>query len=203
MGGDPLSGPYELQTANVGDTVRFEWNGDHNVYIHPTGTCSQVGRIFLSEDSAVEYTFRPEDAGTTVWFSCDTPTVNHEYTNHCKDGQIIGYAVSGSGPSPSDCLDTSVRFRVTWNSKLISRDCVWIGNKATKMRCALPGVADACPEACDTGCPTCVDSPLRFRVTWNGKKIMRDCIWVGNKATKMRCALPGVSHACRASCGLC
>ncbi len=113
--------------------------------------------------------------------------------------------VSPVAPTPttsSSCNDTTLRFKVNWNNNLIMRDCIWIGNRATIQRCNLPGVSAACPVTCGT-CDTCVDTTIRFKVSWNGNLIMRDCIWIGNRATVQRCNLPGVADACPVTCGLC
>jgi len=105
-------------------------------------------------------------------------------------------------PCNSTCDNTSLRFKVAWNGKRIMRDCSWIGNKATIQRCKVEGVSAACPVTCDT-CNTCADTSLRFKVAWNGKRIMRDCSWIGNKATIQRCKIEGVAEACPVTCGLC
>ena len=31
------------RTVAVGETVTFNWEGTHNVYLHPTGTCNAPG----------------------------------------------------------------------------------------------------------------------------------------------------------------
>lgn len=103
----------------------------------------------------------------------------------------------------TSCFDSSLRFKVSWNGKKIARDCTWVGNKATSQRCELEGVAEMCPETCGTSCSTCADSSVRFKLSWNGKKIARDCTWVGNKATNKRCDVEGVTEACRETCGEC
>lgn len=48
----------------------------------------------------------------------------------------------------SICADSTNRMKVVWNGKKISRDCVWVKNRATRQRCALDGVADACRATC-------------------------------------------------------
>jgi hypothetical protein len=53
-----------------------------------------------------------------------------------------------------------------------------------------------------TGGP-CEDSPFRFKLEKDGKKIGRNCIWVKNRATKSRCKLNGVSYQCSATCNAC
>jgi arylsulfatase A-like enzyme len=107
-----------------------------------------------------------------------------------------------AAPSTSTCTDSADRFRLTWNNKKITRDCIWVANKATLSRCKAGGVSAICPKACGL-CPPCVDSTDRFRLTWNNKTITRDCIWVANKATLSRCKVEGVSNICRSTCGTC
>ena len=111
-------------------------------------------------------------------------------------------APSSQVTGSSLCIDSSLRFKVVWNNKAITRDCTWIANKATIQRCRLDGVGAMCPVTCGT-CNDCVDSNVRFKVTLNGRKISRDCSWVSNKATIMRCKLFGVSDSCRSTCQKC
>ena len=115
-------------------------------------------------------------------------------------------STSAPSTSPSEnpiiCKDSSVRFKTSWNGRKVVRDCTWIGNRAIKRRCALEGVSGMCAETC-RACSTCADSTNRMKVVWNGRKISRDCIWVKNRATRLRCALDGVADACRATCGQC
>lgn len=112
-----------------------------------------------------------------------------------------------STPSPSSssssCADSPLRFRTEKpNGAKISRDCSWVANKSTNLRCSWEGVSSICPVTCDS-CEPCRDSSSRFRLTYNGKKITRDCTWVGNKATKQRCKSFGVTESCRETCGVC
>jgi len=82
--GDNLPG----QTAKVGETAVFEWNSFHNVYIHPTGDCSQDNRIFVGSRSPATYTFTEDDAEKgEIVFACDVGP-------HCEFGQIITFTVS-------------------------------------------------------------------------------------------------------------
>jgi len=104
--------------------------------------------------------------------------------------------------SRKQCVDTSLRFKVFWNDRQITRDCFWIGNRATVQRCNLEGVSAACPVTCNK-CDTCEDTTVRFKVFWNGRQVTRDCTWIGNRATIQRCNLEGVSAACPVTCGVC
>ena len=59
------------------------------------------------------------------------------------------------------------------------------------------------PTPTGGGGDSCEDSPLRFQVTKDGKKISRDCTWVANRATNSRCKLNGVSTLCPSTCNTC
>ena len=50
---------------------------------------------------------------------------------------------------------------------------------------------------------SCEDSPFRFKILKDGKKIARDCKWVSNRATKSRCKLDGVKNSCPSTCDTC
>jgi len=68
--------PYPDLTAQVGDTITFIWTVDdiQNVFIHPTNSCTQTGRIAVGNVSPTEYTFKPEDGapgGKTIFFAND------------------------------------------------------------------------------------------------------------------------------------
>ncbi len=101
-----------------------------------------------------------------------------------------------------NCNDSTLRFRINWNSKWITRGCTWIGNKQTVERCNIAGVRPHCSKTCDS-CSTCTDSTLRIKLMWNGNLITRSCIWVANKSTILRCAVEGVANSCRKTCGVC
>ena len=109
---------------------------------------------------------------------------------------------SSEATTSSSCTDSTLRFKLFWRSRPIVRDCIWVANKATKQRCAVDGIAEICPDTCGT-CAECADSTVRFKVTWNDRKISRDCTWVANRATVMRCNLPGVADGCRSTCQKC
>merc|ERR1712038_1746736 len=99
-------------------------------------------------------------------------------------------------PSPviiSSCVDTPLRLKILKDGVRISRYCEWVGNKATIMRCQLPGVSAACPVTCGS-CASCVDpasggSGLRFKFDKDGSFITRDCDWVATRSTNYRCGL--------------
>lgn len=51
----------------------------------------------------------------------------------------------------------------------------------------------------------CIDSVLPFKLTWNGKKTIKDCSWVGKNINKIskRCAADGISAHCSNTCKSC
>ena len=111
---------------NVGDTVRFEWLGEHNVYIHPSGTCDESRSVFVGSSSGSTYTFKSNDVGD-VFFAC-------QVGSHCDAGQIVRFIVSNSSPTPAPtpssvaCVDSPLRFKL--NNK--NRYCEWVRKKNTK-----------------------------------------------------------------------
>jgi hypothetical protein len=99
---------YDDSQATVGDSVTFNYNTNHNVYIHPTGDCSEDGSILVGANDAspVTYTFTAADAGSTVFFACNTGM-------HCENGQKIGFTVvdtvtivDDTGMDPGMDMDT-------------------------------------------------------------------------------------------------
>ena len=107
-----------------------------------------------------------------------------------------------TSPTSSSCVDSPLRFKLTWGGKTITRYCTWVENKQTVSRCASSGVSAMCPSTCGK-CSTCVDSDVRFKFTWNGKTITRSCAWVAKKQIISRCAAEGVYESCRQTCGEC
>jgi plastocyanin len=86
----PYDGPKTL-TANVGDTITFEWNIGHNVYIHPTMDCELDGAISVGNISPTSYTFTDADDGTDMFFACDIGS-----GSHCKNGKYSTVQYSSS-----------------------------------------------------------------------------------------------------------
>ena len=72
-------------TVSLGDTIVFNWSGIHNVYIHPTGDCSQVGAIFVGTETGASYTFIDADVGD-LEFVCDVGA-------HCENGMRVTVTV--------------------------------------------------------------------------------------------------------------
>mmetsp|Transcript_4173 Transcript_4173/g.5475 ORF Transcript_4173/g.5475 Transcript_4173/m.5475 type:complete len:156 (+) Transcript_4173:92-559(+) len=93
-------GPLPAQEGTVGHSITFSWVGTHNVYIHPTGDCSEIGAILVSETSPAVYTFQEADLNKTVTFSC-------EISSHCTLGMIMDVAVSDHEDDTSGDDDTS------------------------------------------------------------------------------------------------
>merc|ERR1712071_365105 len=80
-----IPGGFNLPAVefNAGDTIVFNWNGFHNVYIHPWGGCSTVGRRLVGNQSGVSYAFTDEDVERgRVIFACDVGS-------HCENGQMV------------------------------------------------------------------------------------------------------------------
>ena len=80
----PPTDPIPSMMASVGDTVIFQWDGNHDVYIHPSGTCSTDNAFLVGDESGAWFTFtRP---GSYV-FACDVG-------QHCEFGMIMTIEVS-------------------------------------------------------------------------------------------------------------
>ena len=81
---------YEPESVQVGDTVTFAFNSNHNVFIHPSGNCDETGRVdFGGTSSPASYTFAEEDIGEMI-FACDIGS-------HCESGQIVTFNVIAGG----------------------------------------------------------------------------------------------------------
>jgi hypothetical protein len=81
---------YEPRGSKKGDTVNFMWGDDgsinHNVYLYPSGSCSNTtGRVLLGESSdTTSYTFAADDVGKNLTFVCGVGS-------HCSSGQIVTF----------------------------------------------------------------------------------------------------------------
>lgn len=87
---------YEGIKANVGDTVQFIWSNYHNVFMHPSRDCTDIGAIEVGAsavDGEGSYTFTENDIGY-VSFACDI-------SSHCEIGQFVTINVQGQGGSPT------------------------------------------------------------------------------------------------------
>lgn len=230
--GDADSGPFAAITVNVGDTLIFNWtSGNHDVWIHPSGSCAQTNRIPVGAVTGSSYTFKAEDVGDML-FTCDVPVPEHAYTNHCKSGQKLPVVVENQviatpAPTPAPtpaltsapptaaptgapttvrgtkCVDSSLRLIQEWN--MSEKWCVWAGKK--EVRCQRIWIQSHCPVTCGA-CEQyeCKDSLKKFFVPWNNEagKMKKGCGWIG-KQPETRCELFGglMKTTCRETCGFC
>jgi hypothetical protein len=98
---DPPS--YDDITMYAKDTLTFNYTGNHDVYIHPTGNCAKDDGIFVGAQFAgsASYTFKDSEIDTTVTFACD-------YLNHCTFGMNINVLVLEPPPSAAPSQAPSV-----------------------------------------------------------------------------------------------
>ena len=68
--------------------MTFTWAGNHNVFVHPSGDCTEDDASSVGASSPAVYTFVSGDIGTKV-FACDVGS-------HCENGQIITFTVSAA-----------------------------------------------------------------------------------------------------------
>lgn len=84
--------PFSHKTAVVGDTITFKLLGPHTVWIHPSGNCADVKdrvEVGVRGSGTATYEFTDEDAGKSVFFTCDSGT-------HCSMGQNMIVKVYGT-----------------------------------------------------------------------------------------------------------
>lgn len=102
-------------------------------------------------------------------------------------------------PLPPSCDDSPLPFKVKRNGW---KKCTWVAESPNE-RCALnPAIWKICPETCGF-CHRCVDSTTKFKVLWNGSKVMENCKWVADADTVQKCKKSGIKKSCRNTCGLC
>ena len=89
----PAEDSFPPMTANVGDTIVFNWAGFHDVQIHPSGDCTEGGSILVGSQSGASYTFTEADVGD-VLFVCDVGA-------HCEVGMRVTVTVSGAAQMTS------------------------------------------------------------------------------------------------------
>ena len=81
---------YSDETASIGDAVTFTWTGNHDVYLHSSGGCTESDDdTLVGSSSPATYTF---DAAGDYTFAC-------EVGSHCENGQMILFTVSASSTS--------------------------------------------------------------------------------------------------------
>jgi hypothetical protein len=82
------------QEVVLGDSIIFIWNGVSNVYIHPSGNCSEEGSIFVGNESGTVYTFESTNNAKNITFAS-------QIGFHCEKGQIlqvlVGVEVNDNG----------------------------------------------------------------------------------------------------------
>jgi len=90
----------DVLTATVGETIQFNWSGLHNVYIHPSGTCSDTGSMEVGTSTGASYMFTEDDAGKEISFVC-------QISGHCLAGQILKVQVVVSNDDPNTAVPTT------------------------------------------------------------------------------------------------
>jgi len=103
-----------------------------------------------------------------------------------------------SGNPSISCQDSEIQFKtVDGSGNHYQKKCSAIergGDKKTV--CGYDGVDSHCPVTCGR-CDRCVDSSLQFKPV-KGSKDWYSCFELIDK-----CGTTGISHTCRASCGIC
>ncbi len=124
-----------------------------------------------------------------------------EYVNATKSANDLCETCGNGGEN--DIYGTSVRqAKYAFDSLHESVGVSW----PTDGPCATGFVSSLSPSQNPTDISTttfCTDSSLRFRLSWKGNKISRDCRWVANKQTNQRCNIHGVAAMCADTCGTC
>jgi hypothetical protein len=119
------------ETATVGGTATLTWSGNHNVYVHPSGTCDDANAILVGSSSPAVYTFTSDDVGDVV-FACDVGS-------HCESGQIVTFTVSAGSV---DCTGTA-------NGNAVEDACgVCEGDNSSCADCAGTANGNAVEDAC-------------------------------------------------------
>jgi plastocyanin len=103
------------RTAMVGDTVTFDWFGNHNVYVHPSSNCDETDSILVGLATGATYTFTEADVGDLV-FAC-------QVSSHCIEGLILTFTVasefSTSAPTIAPTMAPSAKggaeIEVVWD----------------------------------------------------------------------------------------
>ena len=74
--------------AKPGDLVTFTYDEFSDLWIHPSGDCTQDGSIFVGPigPATVTYRFTQEDAGKNITFTSSV-------SDNCQRGQIISFTV--------------------------------------------------------------------------------------------------------------
>jgi hypothetical protein len=153
-------------------------------------------------------TTAPTSTPTTVPTSTPTtdptsaPTTDPTSTPTTDPTSTPTTAPTSTAPTPTQCTDSTARFKVEWKGESLKKYCTWVADRKTKSRCAVNGVSAMCADTCRT-CSSCQDSTLPMKLTHQGKTITKSCTWVADNKTAKRCTLDGVANACRSTCGEC
>lgn len=89
---------YPPRTATVGDIVRFTWVGQHNVYLHPSGSCDPAHSIMVGSSRARKGVFKFTNPGKYI-FAC-------QIGSHCQVGQILTINVKARSSAASTVAPT-------------------------------------------------------------------------------------------------
>eukprot|EP00551_Chaetoceros_affinis_P016219 CAMPEP_0203692314 /NCGR_PEP_ID=MMETSP0091-20130426/4489_1 /ASSEMBLY_ACC=CAM_ASM_001089 /TAXON_ID=426623 /ORGANISM="Chaetoceros affinis, Strain CCMP159" /LENGTH=391 /DNA_ID=CAMNT_0050563083 /DNA_START=137 /DNA_END=1309 /DNA_ORIENTATION=+ len=190
MDGFKIYGPLDGTKEDV-DAVLDECNGVEvdGVYQYHVRTLDQV-------DGDADYCF--DDAN-------DSPVINWKYILGCYSGSIDDTEVFDSTTYvlDSDCVDdTSTSAPITPTPAPVASTPAPVDSTRSPVASTpAPVVTTLAPSSITL--LACDDTLLRFKVEWNERTIMRDCTWIGNRATIQRCNIEGVSAACPDTCGTC
>jgi Hint module len=102
----PVEGVIQPRYFHVGDTITFQWSGNHNVYTHVVNKpiCSKTGAILVGNTSGTKYTFKSSDIGTVVFAS--------DVGNDCDSGFRMDASVTQKPGTISLCFSDSGRVHV-------------------------------------------------------------------------------------------
>ena len=91
-----MGSPFDdVGGVQVGDTIKFSWTEgfNHNVVIHPSGTCDVTDSIFIgggTTPAIVEYVVPEEYNNTILTFAC-------QVDEHCKFQNLVFFLYPMSG----------------------------------------------------------------------------------------------------------
>ncbi len=109
-------------------------------------------------------------------------------------------------PTASKCADTTLQFLadLDLDGRHKVTDCKWVVINP-KLRCSIPGIAEACPITC-SACDRCNDPDVLFPfpITSADNDIkVKGCDYIGriSELVQTRCEVS--DNICRATCGMC
>ncbi|CAJ1945124.1 unnamed protein product [Cylindrotheca closterium] len=137
--------------ANPGDTVTFTYGANSDLWIHPTGSCEQSGRIQLGGfgPGSASYNFTDSDLGSPVTFATSVE-------DNCANGQIITFTVVPTTEQPSTTPTSSPSTRPTIAPTIETPS-------PTGLPTRVP--TTPFPTISPTGFPTIVGA-TKFELTW-------------------------------------